>query len=104
LGEGQAPETIDVRYLASLLAKDWGFWYTVTTNLKGLHKTASEMTELNEAEKSDITSKISKLLEVIENEPKTTGWKMRSTIGAKKRWYEPVETSQTVGEFGIWRL
>jgi len=104
LGEGQAPETIDVRYLASLLAKDWGFWYTVTTNLKGLHKTASEMKELNEAEKSDITSKISKLLEVIENAPKTTGWKMRSTIGAKKRWYEPVETSQTVGEFGIWRL
>ena len=104
LGEGQAPETIDVRYVASLLAKDWGFWYTVTTNLKGLRKAASEMAELNETEKSDITSKISKLLEVIENEPKTTGWKMRSMIGAKKRWYEPVETSQTVGEFGIWRL
>ena len=104
LGEGQAPETIDMRYVASLLAKDWGFWYTVTTNLKGLHKAASEMTELNEAEKSDITSKISKLLEVIENEPKSTGWKMRSTIGTKKRWYEPVESSQTVGEFGIWRL
>ena len=59
---------------------------------------------MNETEKSDIALKISKLLEVIENEPKTTGWKMRSTIGAKKRWYESVETSQTVGEFGIWRL
>jgi hypothetical protein len=104
LGEGPAPETIDMRYVASLLAKDWGFWYTVTTNLKGLRKAASEMTELNDTEKSDITSKVSKLLEVIEKEPKTTGWKMRSTIGAKKRWYEPVETSQTVGEFGIWRL
>jgi hypothetical protein len=104
LGEGQAPETIDMRYVASLLAKDWGFWYTVTTNLKGLRSAASEMTELNEAEKSDITSKISILLEVIENEPKSTGWKMRSTIGTKKRWYEPVESSQTVGEFGIWRL
>ena len=104
LGEGQTPETIDMRYAASLLAKDWGFWYTVTTNLNGLRKTASEMAELNETEKSDITAKISKLLERIESEPKTTGWKMRSTIGAKKRWYEPVETSQTVGEFGIWRL
>jgi hypothetical protein len=104
LGDGQAPETIDMRYVSSLLAKDWGFWYTVTTNLKGLRSAASEMTELNEAEKSDITSKISKLLEVIENEPKSTGWKMRSTIGTKKRWYEPVESSQTVGEFGIWRL
>ena len=104
LGEGQAPEVIDMRYVAPLLAKDWGFWYTVTTNLNGLRKAVSEMAELNGTEKSDITSKISKLLERIENEPKTTGWKMRSTIGARKRWYEPVETSQTVGEFGIWRL
>ncbi len=104
LGEGETPETIDIRYVASLLSRDWGFWYTVTTNLNGLRKAASEMAELNETEKSDITSKIAKLLERIESEPKTTGWKMRSTIGAKKRWYEPVETSQTVGEFGIWRL
>jgi hypothetical protein len=104
LGDGEAPETIDIRYVASLLSRDWGFWYTVTTNLKGLRKAVPEMAELNEAEKSDIISKIAKLLERIENEPKTTGWKIRSTIGAKKRWYEPVETSQTVGEFGIWRL
>ena len=104
LGEGQTPEIIDVRFVASLLAKDWGFWYTATTNLKGLQKTVTEMVELNETEKGDMASKISKLLERIENEPKTTGWKMRSTIGARKKWCETVETSQTVGEFGIWRL
>ena len=104
LGEGQAPETIDMHYVASLLARDWGFWYTVTTNLNGLRETVGKMLELEDEEKSDITEKISKLLERIASEPKSTGWKMRSTIGARKRWYEPVETSQTVGEFGIWRL
>jgi len=104
VGEGHAPETIDGHYVASLLAKDWGFWYTVTTNLNGLRKAVSDMPSLNETEKSDITSKIGKLLELIEKEPKTSGWKMRSIVGAKKRWYNPVETSQTVGEFGIWRL
>jgi len=104
VGEGHAPETIDGRHIASLLARDWGFWYTVTTNLNGLRKAVSEMPSLNETEKSDITSKIGKLLEFIDKEPKTAGWKMRSIVGAKKRWYEPVETSQTVGEFGIWRL
>ena len=104
LTEGQTQESIDMRFVASLLAKDWGFWYTATTNLKGLKKAVTEMVELNETEKSDIASKISKLLERIDNEPKTTGWKMRSTIGARKKWYETVETSQTVGEFGIWRL
>jgi hypothetical protein len=104
LSDGQAPEAIDARYIASLLSKNWGFWYTVTTNLKGLRKAVSEMTDLNETEKNDITSKIGKLLEIIDNEPKTAGWKMRSVIGTKKRWYNPVETTETVGEFGIWRL
>jgi hypothetical protein len=104
VGEGHAPETIDGHYVASLLAKDWGFWYTVTTNLNGLRKAVSDVPSLNETEKSDITSKIGKLLELIEKEPRTSGWKMRSIVGAKKRWYNPVETSQTVGEFGIWRL
>jgi hypothetical protein len=104
LSEAQAPEAIDVRHIASLLAREWGFWYTVTTNLKGLRKAALEMPSLQETEKSDITSKIDRLLEVIEKEPKTSGWKMRAIVGARKRWYEPVETSQTVGEFGIWRL
>jgi len=104
LGDGHALEAIDTRYIASILAKDWGFWYTVTTNLKGLRNAISEATELNETDKSDITSKIGRLLGIIESEPKTTGWKMRSVIGTKKRWYNPVETTETVGEFGIWRL
>jgi hypothetical protein len=104
LSDGQAPEAIDTRYIASLLSKDWGFWYTVTTNLDGLRKAVSEMTYLNETERNDISSKIGKLLEIIDHEPKTAGWKMRSVIGTKKRWYNPVETTETVGEFGIWRL
>lgn len=104
LSDGRVPEEIDTRYIASILAKDWGFWYTVKTNLKGLRKAVSEMTHLNETETNDISSKIEKLLEIIDNEPKTTSWKVRSLIGAKKRWYNPVETTETVGEFGIWRL
>jgi len=62
-GFEHAPETIDTRYIAQLLAKDWGFWYTVTTNLKGLRKTTSDMPELNETDRGDIWSKVDKLLE-----------------------------------------
>ena len=104
LSDGHASEAIDTRYIASNLAKDWGFWYTVTTNLKGLRNAISEMTDLNESDRGDITSKIGGLLEVIENEPKSAGWKMRSVIGNRRRWYTPVESAETVGEFGIWRL
>jgi hypothetical protein len=42
--------------------------------------------------------------DTIEKEPKTSGWKMRSLLGTKRKWYNPVETAETVGEFGIWKL
>jgi hypothetical protein len=62
------------------------------------------MEALSDDERSIITSRIDELLARIEAEPKSRGWKLRSRIGPKKRWYEPVETEDTVGDFGIWRM
>jgi len=39
-------ESIGASYIAKLLAKDWGFWYTATTNLKKLKKFATEIDKL----------------------------------------------------------
>ncbi len=95
---------VNAKFLAERLASDWGFWYTVTTNLNGLKRYVGDSESLSDDDKRDLTSKVEVLLEAIEKEPKSTGWKMRSIIGPKKKWYNPVETSQTVGEFGIWKL
>jgi hypothetical protein len=95
---------INARFISTLLASDWGFWYTVTRNLKGLKQYVADDQNLTENEKQDLTSKIANLLENIDNEPKSTGWKIRSVIGTRRKWYNQVETAQTVGEFGIWKL
>lgn len=95
---------INAKFISTKLASDWGFWYTVTTNLKGLKQYVAEAQNLRDDEKADLASKLDKLLELIENEPKSNGWKLRSMTGTRRKWYNPVETSQTVGEFGIWRL
>jgi len=95
---------INADHIATKLASDWGFWYTVTTNLKGLKQYVNDAQNLTETEKQDIAPKLDNLLKAIDDKPKSTGWKMRSVMGAKKKWYNPVETKQTVGEFGIWRL
>jgi len=95
---------INAGFIADKLASDWGFWYTVTTNLKGLKQYASDAENLTETEKQDLESKIDKLLHTIDAKPKSVGWKVRSITGPKRQWYNPVETAQTVGEFGIWRL
>lgn len=106
-------EGIDASYIAKLLAKDWGFGYTATTNLKKLKKFVTEIDELGpevgidpkQIEKKDreeTARKIEDLLERIDKEPKSFGWKMRAKVGTKKRWYNPVERPETVGGFGIW--
>jgi hypothetical protein len=104
VGESDAPETINGRYVARLLARDWGFWYTVTTNLAGMREIVPAMVELTAAEKTTALSRIEALRRLIDGTPKSLGWKTRAIIGPRKRWYEPVETTETVGDFGIWRL
>ncbi len=95
------------------MSQDWGFWYTATTNLKNLKKFITEIDKLGieadinpkqieKKEREDITEKIEAILERIEKEPKSFGWKMRAKIGTKKKWYNPVERPETVGGFGIW--
>jgi len=106
-------ESIDSSYIARLLSQDWGFWYTATTNLKKIRKFVSEIDELGpeaginpdnfkKEDREEIVGKIESLLKRIEEEPKTFKWKVRSKVGAKKRWYNPVERPETVGGFGIW--
>ena len=111
--EKSEKESIDTLYIAKILAQDWGFWYTAITNLKNLKKFITEIDKLGieadinpkqieKKEREDITEKIEAILERIEKEPKSFGWKMRAKIGTKKKWYNPVERPETVGGFGIW--
>jgi hypothetical protein len=95
---------INGKFIAHILSSDWGFWYTVTNNLRGLKRHSTAIETLSTDDRQDLTSKADVLLKMIDEEPKSTGWKMRSIVGAKKQWYHPVETTQTVGEFGIWKL
>ena len=106
-------EAIDASYIAEVLAQDWGFWYTATTNLQNIRRFVSELDKLGSdaqvnpavitgEERTDINAKITTLLNRIEAEPKSFGWKMRARVGTKKQWYNHVETPENVGGFGIW--
>ncbi len=106
-------ESIDASYIAKILAQDWGFWYTATTNLKKIKAFIAEIDkfgpeasidpqQVGKEDREEITQKIDMLLEAIDKEPKTFGWKMRAKLGTKKQWYNPVERPETVGGFGIW--
>ena len=100
----EEPEAISTDRVAHVLSRDWGFWYTVTTNLRGIREYAKEMDVLTAQEASDLSSKVEKLLYAANSIPKSLRWKLRAIIGSRRNWYNPVETEETVGGFGIWRL
>lgn len=104
LEQREESDVIDIRRIGQLLSKDWGFYYTLTNNLKGVKAFLPRLRGLTEEEMQELRSKIDLLLEHVEREPKSMGWKMRAKVGARKMWYQPVETTETVGEFGVWRL
>ena len=84
-------ETVNGKYIAKLLADDWGFWYTATTNLKKLKDFLDKYEILTDEDKQIVASRIDKLLEMIDKEPKTKKWQKRAKIGTKKIWYRKVE-------------
>ncbi|MHA1946952.1 MAG: hypothetical protein ACXAC6_12115 [Candidatus Hodarchaeales archaeon] len=105
VGYSDEPETINIEFIGEKYFKKgayaWGFYNTATTNLSNIRNVLSEFTELSEEHKEKIKSKIAEMLNYFENLPKNRSWKARGKIGTAKKWYRPVETTQTVGEFRI---
>lgn len=84
------PKSIDVDYIIDMMRQDWGFYYTFTTNLKRVPDYLGEFSSIREDQRSVIEERINALLSAIETAPKTLGWKMRSKVGTRSRWYQEV--------------
>ncbi len=89
-GEGK----INGKYIAQLLADDWGFWYDAVNNLNLVKKYADQMVgegRLKPEERDLVNQKVDQLLGKIEAEPKSKKWQKRAKTGTKKKWWRDVE-------------
>lgn len=87
---GSDSDAIDVGYVAKLLAADWGFYYTVTTNLDRLRNHVQGDSSLRPDQIDVIRTRIDELVNAIEKEGKTQRWKLRARIGPRVKWYQEV--------------
>lgn len=70
-------DAVNLGYLDSLVAGDWGLWRTITGTLERL-------LELAEPDTRDRIDEVRRsLIEV----PKTRRWKLRARVGERVRWY-----------------
>ena len=89
--ENDDDEHINVAYISRLLSGDWGFYYTVKTNLGKVREFVPQCAFLNDTEREIIDSRIERLMKAIEECPKTGRWTLRSRIGTRRQWYKEVE-------------
>ncbi len=89
IGESDG-DALNAARVAELCAADWGLWRTITGNLAVCREYA-ERYAISADEQARLRDRIDQLLERIEREPKTRGWKLRARIGERKRWYEVPE-------------
>jgi hypothetical protein len=83
-------ETINANRIAAMCAKDWGLWRTVTMNLKKVCEISQGYTWLAADDRAVVVDRIDQLLNMIDKEPKTTAWTVRSKIGDRVKWYKEV--------------
>lgn len=85
-------ETINGKYIADIMSKDWGFYYTTTTNLGKIRKGLDRYKDLFTAQDNqNIQERITRLEQMIESAPKSLKWKARAAIGTRVQWYNDVE-------------
>jgi hypothetical protein len=83
---GSAESEVDSAYVASLAARDWGLWRTMGIVAERTAQFALALPEFEAGER--VANRLRRLREELDKVPKTRGWKLRSRIGDRKRWYE----------------
>ena len=96
---GADRDKIDIDYISKLLSSDWGFYYTVTTNLKKILQFLPAYDALGQKDRETVSQRVNRILGKIENEPKSLSWKIRERQGTKKKWYRDVEVQR-----GAWKM
>jgi hypothetical protein len=77
---------VDVNYISALAASDWGLWRTLGMVAEGCEGFALGLPDFQAADV--VAERLRQLRRELDSVPKTRGWKLRSRIGDRKRWYE----------------
>jgi len=84
-----ASDSIDGSRVAGLTSRDWGWWRTAIMNIRKSRDFAAGFLSGEEGER--VEAGLDTLSSLIARKPKSVGWKLRSLVGDRMRWYREVE-------------
>jgi hypothetical protein len=87
IGGGSAePDAMSLDRLRAVTSTDWGWFTTVTDNLRLVRAAAADLLDPEEA--SIVEARADAIDESLRAAPKSMRWKARSVVGRKSPWYE----------------
>ncbi len=89
-GRGGAEE-FELPRIVRLLADDWGFWYTATSNIVRIRASIRSSSAIPPDLVDVVDGRLAGLLGAIEHQPKSLRWRARQAVGTRVLWYEEVE-------------
>jgi hypothetical protein len=90
---------VNMQLVADVCSKDWGWWRTLTSNLVKVGQMAEHYDQLSPEETARVREQVDAALARVEREPKSVGWRLRSKVGDRKKWYRDVdELAQVIQE------
>ncbi|MFX1566353.1 MAG: DUF6036 family nucleotidyltransferase [Promethearchaeota archaeon] len=89
-GTTDEPGIINITYIATLCAKDWGLYHDVTTNITKVLQFLPNYS-LSSTEIDHIRLSLHHIQTTIEQAPKGRKWQLRKRLGTRKTWRREVE-------------
>jgi Uncharacterised nucleotidyltransferase len=83
---GHSRDAIDLDRVVRVLSADWGFEHTARANLERLPGFAEERIDAGTA--GYVRARTAVIEAALLAAPKTLGWRVRSRVGERVRWYE----------------
>ncbi len=83
-------ESVNAGFVARTLAADWGFWRTSRQTMDDA-RARLPGSGLDALQQELVETRLARLWERVEAEPKSLRWRARARIGERTRWYEEPE-------------
>ena len=90
LGEEDAPETINLKYIGALCGENWGLYQDALTTLDACADFMKQY-HLKEDIAQEVLKRLMLIREAIVSHPKSVKWRLRSHIGKRIAWRKEVE-------------
>jgi hypothetical protein len=83
-------EVVNIDRINEVCSQDWGFYTTVRKNIDRIPGFMMHL-DITEEQRTLVLSRLDEIARQMDEAPKTVAWKLRASIGERKRWYEEPE-------------